>query len=398
MRKTLLTLIATIALFVVPNALASTAAAKASCPTDPTVVVGNAALSAHQGGTSTATFTIPAECPSVQVSLVSYTHSAPFFTWENAQDEVVSDSHTLTYGPGAHSISVSTPDCYYQVDLVQGDVIQKLGPASSNNFYSRQNRLVAADNGGNKSCVPPVVDSCPNLAGVQNGVPSGYIKDGNGNCVIPPTDVCPNLEGVQTSVPTGYTKDGNGNCIIPPTDLCPNIAGVQTQLPFGYVTDVTGSCIYPPTPPKDSCPNIDGIQTSVPVGYIVDGGGNCVIPPQITIVNDVCPNIEGTQSSVPVGLVSDSNGNCVPPVTDVCANIEGVQTKVPTGMTASAAANCAAPPVTVAKIADSCLNLKGIQKTVPKGDVKKSGGCYPIQVKGKKIHKKAKPKALPYTP
>jgi hypothetical protein len=293
MRKSLITLIATIALFVVPNALASTTTAKAdSCPTDPKLVVGAATLDAHQGGTSTATFTIPASCPSVQVSLVSYTHSAPFFTWENAKDEVVSDRHTVTFGPGAHSISVSTPDCYYQVDLVQGDVIEKLGPADSNNFYSRQNRLVLSDNAGSKSCTPPVVTIAPP--------------------VVPPTVVT----------------------IAPPVAAPPVVTQTQTQT-----------------------------QT-------------------ITVIIN--------QPAAPVAAI------------DVCGNIEGIQTQVPAGMDVDVKGNCAAPvvvaAVTVAKIADSCLNLKGIQKTVPKGDVKKAGICSPIQVKGKKIHKKAKPKALPYTP
>jgi hypothetical protein len=188
MRKSILTI------FVAALSLigATTASAKSNdstpCPTDAKQVVGNAALSVTVGGTSTATFTIPAGCPSVQVSLVSYTHSAPFFTWENAQDEVVFDTHTLTYGPGSHSISVNTPNCFYQVDLVEGTPIVKLGPADSNNFYSRQFRLVAADNGGTQACVaaPPVVtavavplDVCKNIAGAQATTPKGDVRKAN---------------------------------------------------------------------------------------------------------------------------------------------------------------------------------------------------------------------------
>ncbi len=33
--------------------------------------------------------------------------------------------------------------------------------------------------------------------------------------IVPPTDVCPNLAGAQATVPSGYTKDGSGNCVIP---------------------------------------------------------------------------------------------------------------------------------------------------------------------------------------
>jgi hypothetical protein len=193
--KKLIPIIASlVALAGASNALAASNTANDACPTDAKQVVGSAALAVTVGGTSTATFTIPAGCPSVQVSLVSYTHTAPFFTWENASDEVVFDQHTLTYGPGAHSISVNTPNCFYQVDLVQGTPIEKLGPADSNNFYSRQFRLVAADNGGTQACVPPppppvvtvitvakITDVCGNIIGNQAKTPKGDVRK-NGGC------------------------------------------------------------------------------------------------------------------------------------------------------------------------------------------------------------------------
>ena len=92
-----------------------------------------------------------------------------------------------------------------------------------------------------------VRDQCPNLAGVQEQVPSGMIKSEAGHCVPPaPTDVCPNLAGVQEEVPAGMVKDSSGDCITPPTDVCPNIEGLQTALPEGFAKEESGDCVYPP--------------------------------------------------------------------------------------------------------------------------------------------------------
>jgi hypothetical protein len=58
--------------------------------------------------------------------------------------------------------------------------------------------------------LPPAVDLCPNLTGIQATVPEGMVRDANGNCV---TDLCPNLAGIQLSVPEGMVRDAQGNCV-----------------------------------------------------------------------------------------------------------------------------------------------------------------------------------------
>ena len=155
MKKLLITLAplaAAASLLGVPVASADTA--PASCPTDVHALLSGAQLNVNVGGTSSATFTIPAGC-TVKVSLVSYTASAPEFTWDNAVDEVVYDRVTENLGAGTHTLSVKTPDCYYQLDLVQGEVITAFGPYATqpNNFYTPQGRLVASANGGVNACV-----------------------------------------------------------------------------------------------------------------------------------------------------------------------------------------------------------------------------------------------------
>jgi len=151
--KTLLALTATLAV-VVGLTVAPSALADSPCPTDVHALLGNAQIDVNVGGTSTATFTIPAGCV-VKVSLVSYTASAPEFTWENGSDEVVYDQLTENLGSGTHTLAIKTPDCYYQLDLVEGEVITSFGPYDTdpNNFYTPQGRLAASANGGTTACV-----------------------------------------------------------------------------------------------------------------------------------------------------------------------------------------------------------------------------------------------------
>lgn len=187
-RKLVASLIfATLAL--APNALAGGNAVTDACPSDNKQKIQNVSLSVTQGGDTTARFTINPACSTVKVSLVTYTHSAPFFTWENSVDERVYQRKTQVLGPGSYSLTVKTPNCYYQADLVEGEVIEQLGPAGTNNFYTPQGRLIAAENGGDRACtaetapVIQTVDVCKNIAGDQETVPEGRVKKGD-NCVV----------------------------------------------------------------------------------------------------------------------------------------------------------------------------------------------------------------------
>lgn len=116
------------------------------------------------------------------------------------------------------------------------------------------------------------------------------------------------------------TWDG---CVV--DDVCPNIAGDQATVPSGYVLD-SGLCVLEPecedciTGTNDLCKNIDGIQPTVadiPAGHYRDGDGNCY-PNQ----PDFCLNINGIQSSVPIGLIRDIYGNCNPRIYECSDGID----------------------------------------------------------------------------
>jgi hypothetical protein len=99
-----------------------------------------------------ANFTVPANC-SVVLSFVSYQAPGPTFDANTASQQTVFDSQDgVTFAAGDHSMAVTVPPCYFQVEFVRGTVIQHLGPAGSTNFYGAQGRLISEDTGGTTAC------------------------------------------------------------------------------------------------------------------------------------------------------------------------------------------------------------------------------------------------------
>ncbi len=119
--------------------------------------------------------------------------------------------------------------------------------------------------GTEKLVEPEPVDVCPNLDGIQAGIPAGYEKDDSGACVIieveePIVDVCLNLDGIQTVIPEGYVKNEQNECVLPPpptvVDVCPNLDGIQSELPANYQYK-DGDCVpvlVDPTPEPKPVP------------------------------------------------------------------------------------------------------------------------------------------------
>jgi hypothetical protein len=105
-----------------------------------------------QGSTVKVVFHTASGTSKTRFSLVSYKAPGPTFDANTADQQKVYEFETGMFEPGRHVMVINVPDCYFQVDFVKGCVINKLGPANSNNFYSKQNRLIDADNGGTNSC------------------------------------------------------------------------------------------------------------------------------------------------------------------------------------------------------------------------------------------------------
>jgi predicted outer membrane repeat protein len=101
-----------------------------------------------QGETVTVTFTVPSTSAPMVYSLVTYNAPDSVFNASDASQQTIYQDATGTFGPGTHTLTVTIPNNYYQIDFVCGAAIDKLGPAGSNIFYSAQNRLDSADNAG----------------------------------------------------------------------------------------------------------------------------------------------------------------------------------------------------------------------------------------------------------
>ena len=86
------------------------------------------------------TFTVAAGCKDIKLTLVSYKAPGPTFDVNTVDQQVVFDYKTQLFSAGTWHLDVAYPDCYFQVDFVYGERIEKFGPADSNNFYYRQGR------------------------------------------------------------------------------------------------------------------------------------------------------------------------------------------------------------------------------------------------------------------
>jgi hypothetical protein len=154
-------------------------------------------------------------CSEIQLSLVSYTAPSNAFDANTASQQVVFDSKTADFDAGLHTWTVNMPNCYFQVDLVYGTVIEHLGPANSNNFYGTQGRLITALNGGTTTCeVPQPQTDCDNDTDnspqTECETPGG--GQGGGPTTTPTT---PQVLGTSTSkqvavVPQGSVNGGEG--------------------------------------------------------------------------------------------------------------------------------------------------------------------------------------------
>jgi hypothetical protein len=110
--------------------------------------VSTLAGNTNQGDEVTVTFTVPAGSGPEYLSLVSYTAPDAYFDANRASQQQIFEAQTGFFLPGTHSMNVSLPGSNYQVDFVCGPIINQLGPAGSNIFYTPQNRLISADNDG----------------------------------------------------------------------------------------------------------------------------------------------------------------------------------------------------------------------------------------------------------
>ena len=118
-------------------------------------------------------FTVAAGASPQLLTFVSYTAPSATYDPNTAAKQKIFYSESGVFGPGSYTLSVTIPHSYFQVDFVAGSAIEQLGPRGSNIFYSSQNRLISADNGGSHA----VLTSGARLCG-------SVYRDANNNGLI----------------------------------------------------------------------------------------------------------------------------------------------------------------------------------------------------------------------
>ena len=179
----------------------------------------------HQTDHVIVNFTIAGVCSAIKLSLVSYKAVDAFFTPQNAISQTVFVSDTGTFGPGAHSLAVDIPSCYYQVDFVTGGVIDHLGPG---NFYSSYgspptNHLIDSANGGANTCTIPATAT-------STSVPPTSTKTS-----VPPTATSTTPPATATDTPVPPTSTNTSipptNTAVPPTNTAVPPTATNTPVP-----------------------------------------------------------------------------------------------------------------------------------------------------------------------
>ena len=155
----------------------------------------------NQGNMVVATFQVPQGCQPTEVTLVAYQAPDSTFDRQTAHLQTLFDADTSTFSPGNHSLQVTIPSCYFQVDFAKGPVIETLGPADTTNFYGDQNRLIDYDNGGTNTCV--------SITNTPTPIPT------NTTTPVPSTTITP---PVPSATPTPETAASCNSVIIYDTD------------------------------------------------------------------------------------------------------------------------------------------------------------------------------------
>jgi hypothetical protein len=178
-------------------------------PTSPACPLGNEAIQEETltitDLVASATFNIPEGCQDIHISLASYSALAATFMLP----QILLDSKTGFFDPGDHTLQVNVDECFYQVDLVEGPVIENL---TVDNLYG--GRLLMALTGG---------EGCPDVGGDNETPPPPPPPSGGGGGSTTPTPT-------PTPVPPPPSGGGGGG-------------GAPTGIPC------CGSVIPPPPPP-----------------------------------------------------------------------------------------------------------------------------------------------------
>ena len=186
----------------------------------------------HEGDQVTANFTVTGTVP-VTVTLVTYTATDGSF---DLTTQKVFQDDTETLSPGNHSLTVTIPDSYYQIDFVCGTAITAFNPAN-NDTYHGESRFIDSDNGGSET--PTAIASFSSLSGTVYLDTTGKFATDSGlaGVIVTLTGTDVNKQSVTETRVTG----ANGSYSF--QGLQQGTYKITETTPSGYVTtmDVVGT-------------------------------------------------------------------------------------------------------------------------------------------------------------
>jgi hypothetical protein len=115
-----------------------------------------------QGSKVEATFEVADKCDDVKLGMAAYTAPSATFNIDEIDKQKLVDKESGVFGADGkkHTLEVTAPSCYFQVDFFKGDVLDKL--SKTKNYSTPTKNLIAADNGGTENCdVPPPKEPPP---------------------------------------------------------------------------------------------------------------------------------------------------------------------------------------------------------------------------------------------
>jgi hypothetical protein len=190
--------------------------------------------------------------------LASYVRDSPIYDPNEHQELFDFDTQTLIIGQDCHGtivLTIGIPDCYFQVDLVRGSVLDYIGPPS--NYYG--SRVIQAYNDGNNSaCITPTATNTDTPTNTPTNTATSTPTNTPTNTATntptdtpteTPTSTATGTEEVVTETPTGTV-----------TETATNTPEVVTETPTETPTD-------PPTntPENTITPTVGGDEeTPVP--------------------------------------------------------------------------------------------------------------------------------------
>jgi len=106
------------------------------------------------GDTVTATFTVAPGCSSIPVAFSSFKAAAAVANAGNIGAQTLANFSSGTFAAGVHTLSVTVPTCFFQIDLYQGAPVTMWDLPTVNTFLAATPTrwMLGVANGGTTSC------------------------------------------------------------------------------------------------------------------------------------------------------------------------------------------------------------------------------------------------------